>query len=130
MTSYNRTRSGTLTGPRPPTARRSSSSPSSPYDTSESGDGDDDEMMNAEEGSIGSNINTYHAPRSTGDVMSKRGLSSNAMVNGASNGIPQEGTEWDELVLKMADVVRRWKLLIANQGMQGYEISKIEFSKT
>lgn len=131
MAPPNRTRSGTLTGPRPPgQARRPS--PVQAYDDSDLGEGDDDEPdggRRLEEGSASgaetseSGAEYYYRE----DKMSQRGMRSTGLLTGQSaSGTSKEGSEWEELVSKMQDVARRWKRLLQRQGLAAYASSVTE----
>lgn len=118
--SMNRTRSGTLTGPRPPTARR----PTPVYDSS----GEDDEEQRIEAAEEGNGFGTSYGSDG-GEKMYKpsptlaksNGTAAGAELNG--NGVGKESTEWEELVAKMRDVARRWKKLLDKQGLSLYALS-------
>lgn len=118
--SYARTRSGTLTGPRPPTARRPTQIPV--YDSS--GEDEEQRIEAAEEGNGVGNGNGYG---SDGAEKTHKGSATLAKSNGnpisvdpVGNGVGKESTEWEELVAKMRDVARRWKRLLDKQGLSMY----------
>ena len=118
MSYTNRTRSGTLTGPRPPTARRPTVVPV--YDSS--GEDEEQRIEAAEEGN--GNGNGYG---SDGGEKMHKGPANLAKANGSApqpdpgtHALGKDSTEWEELVAKMKDVARRWKKLLDKQGLSLY----------